>query len=392
MTDQQLSKKIRDFEKKFIVWARKNKMWHDSHFSSFLENHEKEPNEGTACVSVLLTEGPIFDMLNGYALGNVIDKFDAFMENQEFWYEMYNHYTVHFYSKDDELNSHYLNYFEWQWITELIKPDYTNLYHEIFDYFKERPERFYNLHHRKFEILVSEIFKNQGFNSVLGPGRKDNGVDVKVFENNGIDQILTLVQVKKYKPSLPIKLEAVAALSGVVHTDENAQRGLFVSTSGYAPVAKKFAARKNSKITLAEASDVGAWCGTTSSLLVRDRSRLFSDDHLLAILAKPECDSLVGKILIRHRNYGRINVDFYVIVKDTIHVCLIMLLPKQVAELSDPPYRDRGTYIPVRDKRALANRVKDKVFRARKDNDSFYADDDIMSIWDGKPGYFDLND
>ena len=391
MTDQILGRKINEFQKKLIDWAQQNELWYDSTFWSYLEYYNDEPSDVRACISVLTSDGPFFDMLNCYEDG--IDEFEGFMETQEFFYERADQIAVHFYPKDDTLNINYIDYFEWQWITELIKPDYTNLYGEIFEYFKNNSDKFYNLHHRKFEILIYEIFKNQGYQCVLGSGTNDGGVDVRLFEN-GIDQIPTLIQVKKYKPTLPIKLEAVAALSGIVHTD-GANRGLFVSTSGYAPVAKKFAARKNSKITLADATDVSIWSEKTSSFLMRDRSRLFSDEYLLAILRQPP-EGLVGKILVRNTDYMFIASDFYIIVKDTSYVSLIMELPHTKINFFDPPYNTRGTVIPITDNTVLKNRVKGKVFRATKNIShdgkmSFYANKDLMNFWDGKPAFFGIS-
>jgi restriction endonuclease Mrr len=47
-----------------------------------------------------------------------------------------------------------------------------------------------------------------------------------------------VVQVKKYNESLPIRFDAVAALSMIVE-EEKANRGLFITTSRYLQQGKK---------------------------------------------------------------------------------------------------------------------------------------------------------
>lgn len=95
---------------------------------------------------------------------------------------------IMFYASEEELNEEYLKYFEWQWITNLVQPEYTDLYSEVYDYFHVNPKKLYSLTPRKTEILVSEIFRNQGYRTELGPGKNDKGIDVTLYQKDEIDK------------------------------------------------------------------------------------------------------------------------------------------------------------------------------------------------------------
>ena len=392
MTDQVLELKIIDLQKSIKAWAEERELWTDCGFKSYKEQFEDEPNEYASCVTVLYTEGALFSMLNGYAYSDYLEEFEVFMATTGFYYEAYNHYIFSFYAEDEVLNNAYIEYFEWQWVTELIKPDYTSLYEEVFEYFNKNPNDLYALHHRKYEILISEIFKNQGYRTELGSGTNDGGIDIKLFKKDDIDEIITLVQVKKYKPDLPIALEAVSSLSAIVN-QENANRGLFVTTSRFLPVAQRFALREKTRLTLATSTEVSQWCENAGKIISRDKSNLFSDKFLLKLLDTDHPNDLVGKLLVASVGYGMVSNDFCVVVKDTPHIALIMRVPRSI-QFEDQPYNTKGYEIPVLNEQILAFRTKDNVFRAKKSKDpagriTFAANKTLYVLWDGTKQYFD---
>lgn len=144
-------------------------------------------------------------------------------------------------------------------ICSIIGPDFDTLNRELLEYFAKHPKYLHKLHWRKFEELLDAIFRNLGYRTELGLGRNDEGVDLRIYQKDEIGEVLTLVQAKKYDPERPIDLQAVAALSAIVD-QENAQRGLFVTTSRFLPVAKRFAEKEARRIVLADPSDIAGWC------------------------------------------------------------------------------------------------------------------------------------
>jgi hypothetical protein len=147
-------------------------------------------------------------------------------------------------------------------VCEIITPDFDDINKEMFEYFAANPDALQGLEWRKFEELLDAVFRNQGYKTVLGPGRADGGIDIRLVSKDSIGCITTLVQAKRYAKR-PIELQAVQALSAAVE-DERANRGLFVTTSRYLPVARTFAARQNTKLHLATSVDVARWCEQAS--------------------------------------------------------------------------------------------------------------------------------
>jgi len=396
LDDLILESKITDLKNKIQAWGVKRKLWTDTGFKTHYEHYEDEPSEYGACVLILWSEGGMNGMLAGYSHSDFLDEFDAFMDGFEFYYERLESCVYGFYAKEEDLNEAYLKYFEWQWVTELIKPDYTSLYQEVFEYFNKNPKRLYLLSSRKFEILISEVFKNQGFRSELGKGQNDGGVDIRLYKKDEIDEIVTLVQVKKYKPGLPIDLQAVSSLTAIVN-QENANRGLFVTTSRYLPVAQRFATRESTRLTLANAEDVSRWCANTSNLINRDKSVLLEDVFLLALLKSKINNGLVGKIVVANNNYGMITNDFCLVVKETSNVILLMRISSIPVTEGNKPAETRGYEIPILNEQIVKHKTKEDVFRAQKKIDLrgepyYWGHKNLYTLWDGTPQYYDLND
>lgn len=396
ISDLILENKIIKLQEDIIQWATERQLWTDSSFRTYFEQHNGEPDEYTACVMVLVSDGGMWRIFSGFYDDQYLTEFEDFMDKTEFYYECFDSTTIHFYCTEDELNQKYLDYFEWQWIKELIRPNYTTLYQEIFQYFQLRPQKLYELEWRKFEILISEVFRNQGYDTELGEGRNDGGIDIKLFKKDDIDQLVTLVQVKKYKPDNPIELQAVSSLSAHVN-QQKANRGLFVTTSRYLPVAERFAAREGSMLTLAKSEDVVKWCENAKNIITRDKSVLVSDSHILGLLKNTVSANLEGKIVVTQNGYNMVRNQYCLVVKESAHLALLLKIPHNERRYSDPPYNTVGYESPLLNENLIGSKNKDTVFRAKKtveDNGdvSFWGDGNYYTLWGGTPRYFNHND
>src|SRR5690606_16873178 len=59
-----------------------------------------------------------------------------------------------------------------------------------------------NMHWRKFEELTAEYFDRDGYQVELGPGRNDDGVDVRIWhpdQNQDIEPPHIIIQCKRSK-------------------------------------------------------------------------------------------------------------------------------------------------------------------------------------------------
>ncbi len=375
-------------------WAVSKDIWRDSGFTTYLEHFNDEPGEYPA-ILVLYSDGEMLNVFSYEDEENALE-FENLLEKTDFYYELQNHYTAVFYLKEDELKIPFNDYFEWKWICKLIQPDYTELYEEVFQIIARNPNRLHDLEHRQFEIFIHELFKNQGYESELGAGSGDGGVDVKIYKKDEIDQIVTLIQVKKYNEKNPIGLEAVAALDSHVN-DQKANRGLFITTSRYLPGVKEFADRQNKRLVLADKTDIQNWSVTTATRIIRDKSILISDDYILNLLSNGGGRKLIGQIVHANTGYNMTTNDFGLILKETKNAVLIIRLPSKRSDFFDPPHNFRGREMPLLNHKIIKNRNSENVFRAQKSvnvngNLSFWGQQNLYTLWDGQAKYFDLLD
>ncbi|MFJ6617336.1 restriction endonuclease [Kitasatospora sp. NPDC091335] len=94
------------------------------------------------------------------------------------------------------------------------------------------------IHWRKFEALIAEYFHRSGFKVELGPGRNDNGVDIRVWEDGRDDGTPPLMIVQCKREQRKISKVVVKALAADVQW-ENAQQGLLVATTEWSPGARE---------------------------------------------------------------------------------------------------------------------------------------------------------
>jgi HJR/Mrr/RecB family endonuclease len=142
--------------------------------------------------------------------------------------------------------------------SSLVVPAFNLINSELIEYLANNPKALHSLHWRKFEELLAEIFKNQGFETELGPGQADGGVDLRLIQRSDIGDMLILVQAKKYAEHRKIQLDPVKALWASVE-DEQANKGILVSTSEFIPAAKNFAKRHPYRLELAGPERLLLW-------------------------------------------------------------------------------------------------------------------------------------
>ncbi len=147
---------------------------------------------------------------------------------------------------------------EFQYRLNVFVPDFERINREFISRLERRPELLDQIHWRRFEELLEEVFNKFGYETTLGPGSGDFGVDLRLIQKNDMKPYLILVQAKRYNPSKKIDLQAVQALYGAVET-EGANRGMLVTTSSFLPSARRFAELHQYRIDLADRERVHEW-------------------------------------------------------------------------------------------------------------------------------------
>ena len=389
-TDDYLAAKIADLQLAIQRWAESHQLWYDSLFKTYAEHVDGEPGS-PAVVTILVSEGGLFHVIENDA--ELFEEFDQLIRKRGFWHESYNAVTIYIYAEENgPLTIAYDSYFRWQWICSLLEPDFGDVYEELYSHFAGRPDDLHRLSWREFEMLLARIFQTQGFETELGPGSGDGGVDIRLLQRDPLGDLLTLVQAKKYAPNRKIGLEAVAALHGVADV-EGANRTLFVTTSAYLPVAHGFAGRTSGSMQLSATQDVVMWCRQASDGIIADKSILVSPQHLERMLQEIG-ERRDPRIVCARWGYNVTINDFALVLRETKYAALLMSLPKVV--VSDDGYGQIGTEVPVIDDTALPMLNAQHVWRVRRstsENRIHYWDGRrLFTPWDGTPQDFNWLD
>lgn len=393
MHEADLEKNIEALKLVIYSWAQQQDLWKDCKFKSWNEHFDDEPLENP-CVLLLCASGQLGEILYGYYGDELRDEFEELIQNTGFYFENHGGGVFTFWvDSNEELEEAYRDYFEWQWICDLVQPDFSDLYEEVYAWFCKHPDALHNLEPRQFEILLDGIFRNNGYKTQLGSGQGDGGVDIRLYSNDVIGEAVTLVQVKRYAASNPIRLEAVQALSANVE-DERANKGLFVTTSRYLPGVQDFAMRQNRRLKLATSDDVSLWSSYAAERIIRDKSCLIKPDYVRTLLNTTNSpDVLEGKIFHANTGYTMTINSFAMVLRESKGAALLMELP--TTKVSGDSFQ--GFKVPDVGSAALKHLSAEHVFRAKKkyyDNGElyFWGNRNLYSSWNGTPQGYDYLD
>ena len=115
---------------------------------------------------------------------------------------------------------------------------------EIGTHLKHNFSDLYNLDWRRFEELVEDVFKNQGYRTRFAQATRDDGTDIILLDKDGNKQ--AIVQVEKYADSKTVGVALVRQLIGAqVHHD--VQTGYLVTTTEISDDALEFVETVNRK-------------------------------------------------------------------------------------------------------------------------------------------------
>jgi restriction system protein len=143
--------------------------------------------------------------------------------------------------------------------SERLETLYGNFLDQRFvDYLGANQPKLDSINWRKFEGLVGEFFARCGYSIELGPGRNDDGVDIRVWPATRAEKgpPLLLVQCKREKRKIS-KVVVKALWADVIH--EGAAAGLVVTTTALSPGARKVAVARGYNLLEADHESLQKW-------------------------------------------------------------------------------------------------------------------------------------
>jgi restriction system protein len=142
---------------------------------------------------------------------------------------------------------------------EELNPQYGKFFDQRYiDYLHRNFKDIDRINWRKFEGLTGEYFEQQGFFVEMGPGRNDDGVDVRVWPSQDEKQKppTMIIQCKREKRDVS-KVVVKSLYADVLH--EQAKGGLIVTISRLSPGAKKVSEVRNYPVQAAERNTLRVW-------------------------------------------------------------------------------------------------------------------------------------
>ncbi len=134
-----------------------------------------------------------------------------------------------------------------------------NIEYEFIEYFKQYPEKMYEMPPRRFEELIAAIFKNNGFDVYLSPCTRDGGFDVRAIRHDKLTgQNIYLIECKRYAPDNKVGISVVDRLLGVVNRN-NASKGIVATTSTFTKDASAVETANKHILSLTDYNSVERW-------------------------------------------------------------------------------------------------------------------------------------
>lgn len=134
----------------------------------------------------------------------------------------------------------------------------TNINDEIKKYFKEHPEKLYNLTPRKFEELIASIMEDFGFTVELTQATRDGGRDIIAYIKNAVTEFLAYIECKKYSADNKVGVGIIREVIGV-HYIRKPSKSIIVTTSFFTPDAIKEANIIEHQLGLRDYNNIKEW-------------------------------------------------------------------------------------------------------------------------------------
>jgi HJR/Mrr/RecB family endonuclease len=120
------------------------------------------------------------------------------------------------------------------------------------------PSKLYEISPRRFEELVAELLRRQGFETTLTATTRDGGYDVWAAKKDLRGSFLYLVECKRYNLNNPVGVSVVRSLYGVVES-KRATAGIVATTSRFTSDATAFQQTVQFRLSLHDYVAIQGW-------------------------------------------------------------------------------------------------------------------------------------
>lgn len=149
-------------------------------------------------------------------------------------------------------------------LAELFESESLDTYYGSFidqrfiDYLDRQFESIDDINWRKFEALTAEYFEREGFYVEIGPGRNDEGVDIRVWPNHDSNEHPPTILVQCKRQRRKVGKVVVKALWADIQA-EDAKSGLIVTTTALSPGAERVCKARSYPISEANGLTLREW-------------------------------------------------------------------------------------------------------------------------------------
>lgn len=143
--------------------------------------------------------------------------------------------------------------------SESLQTMYGSFFDQRFiDYLERNFEKIGKIHWRKFEGMAGEFFEREGFRVDVGPGRNDDGIDLRIYPKKVANDAppLIIVQCKRQKEKIG-KTLLKSVYADVLH--EKSDSGLIVTSSYMSPGAETMRVARKYPVEAADRDTLKTW-------------------------------------------------------------------------------------------------------------------------------------
>jgi len=133
----------------------------------------------------------------------------------------------------------------------------SNVIDQIY-HIQNNPDYIYEINPRDFENLIAELFIDAGFEVQITKETRDGGKDLIVTQYIMGKPVIIFVECKRYKSTNKVNVNIVRSLLGII-TDENANKGLIITSSYFTKDTQDFAERQGTLIDLVDYTHIKKW-------------------------------------------------------------------------------------------------------------------------------------